>query len=149
MTPQKYADKLRAFYHGTLIQNMGINVLSAGDGRAHASLKMSTAVAQPTGLFHGGAIISLADTTATSACLAETNPDCEPRADLFPLAIQISSNFLRNTNEGSLNADAEIIHHGRTTMVVNVRVADERGKLVANVVVTLLVPPGVSAQVRE
>ncbi|MGH8013173.1 MAG: PaaI family thioesterase [Candidatus Binataceae bacterium] len=125
---------------------MGISLLSAGGGRACAKLNISPAVMQPTGLYHAGAIVSLADTTATSACLAETNPNGEPRADLFPLAIQISSNLVRNTNEGGLTADAEIIHRGRTTMVVNVRVADERGRLVANTVVTLLAPAGISAE---
>ncbi len=149
MTKPECARRVSKLYPGTLIEHLGIKLLSAGGGKARAKLKMSPAVTQPTGLFHGGAIVALADTTATSACIAEINPDGDNRPDLFPLTIQISSNFVRNTKEGGLVADAGIIHHGRTTMVVGVRVADERGRLVANVVATLLVPPGISAKVRE
>jgi len=102
-------------------------------------------VTQPTGLFHAGAIIALADTTATSAALAETDPEATGDTALFPLAIQLSSNLMRNTPHGKLTADAHLIHRGRTTMVANVQVTDDRGKLVANVVVTLLVPPAAIA----
>lgn len=146
MTPEEYAHKLSQTFRNTLMEHQGITLLSAGDGRARATLALSPKVAQPSGLFHGGAIMGLADTAATSACLAETNPNVEPRADLFPLAIQVSSSLVRNTNAGHLTADAELIHRGRTTMVASVRVTDDRGKLAANVVVTLLVPPGVSGR---
>lgn len=146
MTPEDYARKLNQGFRNNFIDNLGINLLSAGQGRARATLELSPRVTQPTGLFHAGAIIGLADTTATCACLAETNPDAEPRPDLFPLAIQLSSNLMRNTSRGSLRADAELIHRGRTTMVVDVRVIDDRAKLVANVVVTLLVPAAAAAR---
>jgi acyl-coenzyme A thioesterase PaaI-like protein len=49
---------------------------------------------------------------------------------------------MRNTNQGNLTAEAELIHRGRTTIVANMGVADDRARLVDNIVVTLLVPPG-------
>jgi uncharacterized protein (TIGR00369 family) len=142
MTPEDYARKLSATFSGTLMEHQGILLLSAGGGRARAQLALSAKVAQPVGLFHAGAIMGLADTTATAACLAETDPEATADASLFPLAIQVSSNLMRNTNQGNLTAEAELIHRGRTTIVANVRVTDDRARLVANVVVTLLVPPG-------
>ncbi|MGH7931778.1 MAG: PaaI family thioesterase [Candidatus Binataceae bacterium] len=145
MTPEEYARKLSDTFHATFMESQGIKVLTAAGGRARATVALSPGVAQPTGLFHAGAIIGLADTTATVAALSETNPAAEARADLFPLAIQLSSNLMRNAKQGALTADAEIIHRGKTTMVVNTRVIDDLGRLVANVVVTLLMPPGVRA----
>jgi acyl-coenzyme A thioesterase PaaI-like protein len=53
---------------------------------------------------------------------------------------------IRNTNRGSLVAEAEIVHRGRTTLVVDVRVCDDRQRLVAKFVATLLTPaPPVAA----
>jgi acyl-coenzyme A thioesterase PaaI-like protein len=37
-------------------------------------------------------------------------------------------------------AEAEIVHRGRTTLVVDVRVSDERGRLIAGLTATLLAP---------
>lgn len=91
-------------------------------------------------MFHAGAIIALADETATSAAMWETNPTAEFRPELFPLTLQLSANLMRNTNQGTLTAEAEIVHRGRTTLVVDVRVWDEQQKLIAKVTATLLRP---------
>jgi acyl-coenzyme A thioesterase PaaI-like protein len=48
--------------------------------------------------------------------------------------------LLRNTNRGTLTAEAEIVHHGRTTIVVDVRVCDEQDRLVAPLTATQLTP---------
>jgi acyl-coenzyme A thioesterase PaaI-like protein len=37
-------------------------------------------------------------------------------------------------------AEAEIVHRGRTTLVVDVRVSDDRQRLIAKFVATLLAP---------
>ena len=63
----------------------------------------------------------------------ETNPTAEFRPELFPLTLQLSANLMRNTNQGTLTAEAEIVHRGRTTLVVDVRVWDEQQKLIAKV----------------
>jgi uncharacterized protein (TIGR00369 family) len=54
---------------------------------------------------------------------------------------------MRNTNRGTLVAEAEVVHRGRTTLVVDVRVTDERQRLIAKFVATLLAPapPAVTA----
>ena len=70
----------------------------------------------PPGLFHAGAIIALADETATAAAMGEIDPTGEFRPELFPLTLQMSANVIRNTNQGTLVAEAEIVHRGRTTL---------------------------------
>jgi uncharacterized protein (TIGR00369 family) len=114
-----------------------------GGGRAAARLEFKPALAQLTGLFHAGAIVALADETATAAVMWETNPSGELRAELFPLTLQLSVNLIRNTDRGALTAEAEVVHRGRTTLVVDVRVVDDRRRLVAKLTATLLAPaPG-------
>jgi len=53
--------------------------------------------------------------------------------------LQISANLIRNTNRGVLRAEAEVIQRGRTTLVVEAKVRDEPGKLIASLRVTQLV----------
>jgi uncharacterized protein (TIGR00369 family) len=62
------------------------------------------------------------------------------KPELFPLSIQVSTNLIRNTGRGALIADAELVHRGKITIVADVRVTDERSRLIAKVSVTLLVP---------
>jgi len=140
MTPEEFAQQINEWSQGTMIENHGTQFLSAGEGRARARLAFQPTLTQLTGLFHAGAIIALADETATAAAMWETNPTAELRPELFPLTLQLSVNLIRNTNQGVLTADAEIVHRGRMTLVAEVRVTDDRGKLVAKLTATLLAP---------
>ncbi|HEX9818127.1 MAG TPA: hypothetical protein VGD07_00735 [Methylomirabilota bacterium] len=56
-------------------------------------------------------------------------------------------NLIKNANRGTLVAEVEIVRSGRPTLVVDVRVSDERRKLFAKFVATLLAPapPAVTA----
>jgi uncharacterized protein (TIGR00369 family) len=140
VTPEDFARKINEWARGTMIESHGTRFLSAGEGRARTQLTFKKDLTQLTGLFHAGAIIALADETATAAAMWETNPSGEFSPELFPLTLQLSVNLMRNTNQGTLTAEAEIIHRGRTTLVTDVRVSDEQGKLIARLTATLLKP---------
>ncbi len=92
------------------------------------------------------ATLAFADETATAAALWETDPSGEFRAELFPLTVQLSVNLIRNTNRGTLTAEAQIVHRGRTTVVVEVKVFDAERRLVATLVATQLAPGAGSSQ---
>ena len=147
MTPEAFAAKIAEWGRGTMIGSHGTRFETAGQGRARAYLDFKPELTQLTGLFHAGAIIALADETATAAAMWETNPTGEFRPELFPLTLQMSANLIRNTNQGTLVAEAEVVHRGRTTLVVDVRVSDDRQRLLAKFVATLLAPahPAVTA----
>jgi 1,4-dihydroxy-2-naphthoyl-CoA hydrolase len=140
MSPEEFAQKINEWARGTMIERHGTWFVSAGEGRAKTRLAFQPGLAQLTGLFHAGAIIALADEAATAAAMWETNPTAEFRPELFPLTLQMSVNLLRNTNQGTLTAEAEVVHRGRTTLVVDVRVRDEQQKLIAKSTATLLKP---------
>jgi 1,4-dihydroxy-2-naphthoyl-CoA hydrolase len=140
MTPREFADHLNCRFAGTMMQD--IEMLYAGDGRARARMEFKPHLTQLTGVFHAGAIVALADTTATAAAMWEFDSDATLRAELFPLSIQISTNLIRNADRGTLIAEAELVHRGRTTLVADVRITDDQSGLIARATITLLAPKG-------
>jgi uncharacterized protein (TIGR00369 family) len=72
--------------------------------------------------------------------MRETNPNADFRTGQFPLTPQLSVNLIRKANRGTLVTGAEIVHRGRTTPVVDVRVLDEHRRLIAKLTATLLAP---------
>lgn len=140
LDPAAFARQLNTQKQGTMIEAHGTEFLRVGEGHAVARLAFKPGLTQLTGLFHAGAIIALADETATVAAMWEINPTADFKPERFPLTLQLSVNLIRNTNQGSITAEAHIIHRGRTTMVTEVKVHDEQARLLATVVVTALVP---------
>jgi 1,4-dihydroxy-2-naphthoyl-CoA hydrolase len=137
--PKIAAARLNERAKGTNIEARGTHFLEVGPERAVAELAFRPDLAQLTGLFHGGVILSLADETATACGLATIMPDGTWDPAKFPLTIQLSANLIRNTNTGKLIAEAVPLHRGRTSMVIQTTVRDEQGKVMAVVTATLLV----------
>jgi len=81
-----------------------------------ARLDLTPELTQLDGLFHAGAIIALAGETAAAAARGEIDPTGEFRPELCPLTLQMSANVIRNPHQGTLVAEAEIVHRGRTTL---------------------------------
>src|SRR5262249_7209611 len=97
------------------------------------------ALAIRSGVFHAGTLVTLADSAATFAALTITDPDASMAPELFPLAVQLSTSVVRNTDRGRVTAEALVQHGGRTTHVVQTRVSDEVGRLLALVTTIHLV----------
>lgn len=88
------------------------------------------------GVLHGGYLMTLADTAA--AALAFLNlPHGASTA-----TIEAKTNFLAAVREGSITARAELVHKGRTTIVLQVDVRDDRGRLVSRTLQTQAVIAG-------
>ena len=149
VTPEEFLKKLSAWARGTMIESHGTRFVSVGPGRAVAELDFKPTLAQLTGRFHTGAIVAFADETATCAAMWETNPSGVLRPELFPLTLQLSVNLIRNTDRGTLTAEAQIVHRGRTTLVVEVQVFDDRRRLIAKLAATQLAPAAPLAEARS
>jgi uncharacterized protein (TIGR00369 family) len=84
-------------------------------------------VCTASGIVHGGALMSLADTAG--AVLAFANL---PSGALATTTIESKTNLFAAARAGStLTATAVVLHAGRTTMVVETEVRDQTGRLVA------------------
>ena len=137
--PKIAAERLNERAKGTNVEARGTHFLEVSAERAVAELAFRPDLAQLTGLFHGGVILSLADETATACSVASVMLDGAWDPAKFPLTIQLSANLIRNTNTGKLIAEAVPLHRGRTSMVMQTTVRDEQGRVMALITATLLV----------
>jgi uncharacterized protein (TIGR00369 family) len=120
----------------TFIDLLGIHLIEVSNERAIAEMTFVPHLQQLTGVFHAGALITLADTTATFACMYWTQGASHRADDAFPFTVQLSTNLIRNTNTGTVRAEAMPVHRGRTTMVVETRLHDAGGRLLIVVTTT-------------
>jgi 1,4-dihydroxy-2-naphthoyl-CoA hydrolase len=139
LDPQMAAEWLNERAKGTNVAARGTRFVEVSAERAVAELAFRPDLAQLTGLFHGGVILSLADETATACSLATAMPEGSWDPGKFPLTIQLSANLIRNTNTGKLIAEAVPLHRGRSSMVMQTTVRDDQGRVMAVVTATLLV----------
>lgn len=142
LSPAAFMAQAQARIPNTFIDLLGFQLREISDEHTVAEMSFRESLQQLTGVFHAGALLSLADTTATFACLywRGDSPDGSPSS--FPLTIQLSSNFIRNAGSGTVRARAVPVHRGRTTIVVETRVTDVDERLLSVVTTTHLVVGG-------
>ena len=122
---------------------VGFTLVSMGDGRARCTMDADPARhSNPMGTVHGGVLCDIAD-AAMGMAYASTLGEGETFTTL-----ELKINFLRPVWRASLTADAEVVHRGKTVGMVEVRVADERGRLVARASSTCLTLRGDAAAGR-
>lgn len=110
----------------TLMETLGITFIDYGDDFVIAKMPVSSRVYQPDGVLHGGATLSLAETTGSFA--AHVFLDLEK---VYVRGIEISANHVKSVKEGHVYAKATFIHKGRTTQVLQIRITDDNDNLVS------------------
>jgi 1,4-dihydroxy-2-naphthoyl-CoA hydrolase len=91
-------------------------------------------ILNPFGTVHAGAMLWLADVTAT--VLALQNVELDPDGKGFPLAINLNSSLLGNQSEGEIRAEARIVRSGKRVTVIRTRVTGAQDRLLAEVTTT-------------
>jgi uncharacterized protein (TIGR00369 family) len=91
-------------------------------------------ILNPFGTVQAGAMLWLADVTAT--VLALGNVEIGPDGKGFPLAINLNTHLLGNQRHGEIRAEARFVHNGRGTKVVRTRLTGEADRLLAEVTTT-------------
>jgi uncharacterized protein (TIGR00369 family) len=114
------ADFLRQASETTLPGHMGLELIEIGDGSARMRCPIQPYHLAPNGYLHAGAVITLADTAAGFGCVGNW-----PEGATGFTTIELKANFTGTLLEGSMLAEAAMIHGGRTTQVWDVVVNDE------------------------
>jgi uncharacterized protein (TIGR00369 family) len=114
------ADALRQATTHTFPGHVGLELLELGEGSGRMRCEIQPFHLAPNGFLHAGVVITLADTTAGYACVANW-----PEGASGFTTIELKSNFVGTLLEGAMVADARMIHGGRSTQVWDVEVSDE------------------------
>jgi 1,4-dihydroxy-2-naphthoyl-CoA hydrolase len=106
---------------------LGIEITRVGDGEVAARLEIKPHLLAPNGFLHAGSVVTLADTAAGYACIANLPEGAENFTTL-----EIKSNHLGTAREGAIECVAKAAHLGRSTQVWDVVVTNAaNGKTVA------------------
>ncbi len=134
LSPQELAEWLDRKFTSGLMVHLDMKVLEVGPERAVVQLPVGVAVATPMGSVHAGAMVSLADTSATLAATASYEhrfPGEQLWPDRFPVAVSISSQVVSNVREGTIIAESTVPHTGRTMIAAATRITSGDGRLLA------------------
>jgi 1,4-dihydroxy-2-naphthoyl-CoA hydrolase len=107
-TPEKFNDAGA----GKLPGHLGIVITEVSASRIVGELPVVEYVMAPNGYLHAGTIVTLADTVAGYGCIASLPAD----ATGFT-TIELKSNHLGTTRDGTIVGVATPVHLGRTTQV--------------------------------
>jgi uncharacterized protein (TIGR00369 family) len=110
---------------GPLAELLGIRPETFGEGRARFALTLRDDHMNPYGIVHGGVVYSLADTAMGAALVTRLEPGerCT--------TVEIKINYLAAATAGTLAADAVLVERTRRLGVLEARVTDAAGRLVA------------------
>jgi 1,4-dihydroxy-2-naphthoyl-CoA hydrolase len=129
-TPQD----LQALSTGTMVEHIGIEFLEVGEDYLTARMPVDQRTIQPVGLLHGGASVTLAETlgsVAATLCVDGARQRC--------VGLEINANHVRSVRSGFVIGIARPIHIGGSTQVWEIRIQDERDRLVCITRLTLAV----------
>ena len=134
MNSKDILEKLNSISKNTLMETLGIHYTEIGSDYLVATMPVNSRVHQPMGLLHGGATVALAESVGSAASLYITSDDnTEVRG------IEINANHLRSVKAGIVQATAKIIHKGRSTHLWEIKIEDEKGRLISICKLTCIV----------
>ena len=119
---------------GTMIEHLGIELVEVGDDFLKCRMPVDRRTHQPAGLLHGGASVALAETMGSAAAF-----HCIDRERFYCVGQEINANHVRGVTGGWVYGVARPAHIGRTSHVWEIRITDERDKLVCISRITMAV----------
>ena len=117
--------KLQAMSAGTMGDHIGIVFADIGDNYLTATMPVDERTRQPYGLLHGGASVALAETlgSVASSLVIDTSV-------FICVGIEINANHIRSVRQGLVTGIATPVHLGSSTHVWDIKIHDERERLV-------------------
>jgi len=119
-------ESLKQFQHPSLATHLGIEFTEVGEDYVVGRMPVDQRTHQPFGILHGGASVALAETLGSVAAVLSLEDPVRQRA----VGVEINANHIRSVREGWVYGRCTPLHRGRTTMVWDIRITDEAGRLV-------------------
>ena len=128
-------DRINAWNGNSMVDHLGMRITGIGDDFLRGTMPVDHRTKQPFGLLHGGASVALAESLGSLAgnlCLDPSE---------MAVGLDINANHVRAVTAGVVTGTARAVHVGRSTQVWEIRIEDERAKLVCISRLTLAVVP--------
>ena len=129
-------DEINASSRNTMVSTLDIRVVEVGEDFLRGTMPVDERTKQPFGLLHGGASVALAETLGSLA-----GNLCLDGSKEVAVGLDINANHIRATTGGIVTGTAKALHIGRTTQVWEIRIEDEKQRLVCISRLTLAVVP--------
>lgn len=117
--------QLQGFGANTMGEHLGIEWTEVGPDYIKARMPVDHRTKQPYGLLHGGASVALAETLGSVGAAMTVDP-----AKYIAVGMEINANHVRSAREGFVIGTTRPLHKGGTTQVWEIRIEDDRGKLI-------------------
>jgi len=127
--------RVNAWNRGCMVEHLGMLLTEIGDDYLRGTMPVDERTRQPFGLLHGGASVALAESLGSLAgnlCIEISE---------MAVGLDINANHLRAVSGGVVTGTARPLHVGRSTQVWEIRIEDERARLVCISRLTLAVVP--------
>ncbi|MCF8565350.1 hotdog fold thioesterase [Alicyclobacillus tolerans] len=110
---------------GTMMEALGMKFETFEPDLVVMTMPVTSTTKQPFGLLHGGASVALSESAASMGTWLNID-----QQNQVAVGIEINANHIRSKRDGVVTATATPLHKGRTTMVWDVKIRDEEGRLV-------------------
>jgi 1,4-dihydroxy-2-naphthoyl-CoA hydrolase len=127
-------EELTMFGQNSMQDHLGIEFLELGADFIRARMPVDNRTKQPFGILHGGASVALAETLGSLASAATL--DLSKKACV---GLEINANHIRSVSEGFVYGVARPFHIGSSTQVWEIRITDEKDRLVCVSRITMMV----------
>lgn len=116
---------ITSFGDDNLGSHLGMAFCEVGPDYLKATMPVDHRTRQPYGLLHGGASVALAETLGSVASALVVD-----HKKYMCVGLEINANHVRSARQGFVTGTATPIHLGKTTHVWDIKIHDERNKLV-------------------
>lgn len=120
-----YIDQMKANLKNTVIELLDIKYVEITPDKVVLKMPIGPKTWQPYGILHGGVSVVLAETAASVATYINIDT-----SKYLAVGMEINANHIRSKKEGVVTAVATPLHKGRTSMVWDIKITDEAGKLI-------------------
>jgi len=125
-----------AWGQNTMSETLGMHFTEIGDNYLKISMPVDERTKQPYGLLHGGASVALAETVGSVASALVID-----HSKSLCVGLEINANHVRSAREGLVTGTCTPIHLGASTHVWDIKIHDERNKLICISRLTVAILP--------
>jgi 1,4-dihydroxy-2-naphthoyl-CoA hydrolase len=124
----------------TMGEHLGMEWTAVGDDFLKMRMPVDERTHQPYGLLHGGASCALAETIGSVASHFVIDPN-----KFICVGLEINANHVRSAKNGFVTATCTPLHIGASTHVWDIKIHDDREKLIciSRLTVAILKKPSI------